>query len=48
MTCEECGEDKPDVMRRADAKLGDNTTPALCTKCCSKHPGYEWMKASAE
>lgn len=47
MVCDECGEDKPDVMAR-DAKLGDNNMPKLCTACCSTKPGREWMKAGLE
>lgn len=49
MICKDCGEDKPDVMRRSDVPAidGDNI-PALCTACCAKRPGRQWMKASAQ
>jgi hypothetical protein len=44
MICDECGQDKPDVMLRADVKLGTNNMPKLCTECCSTKPGREWMR----
>lgn len=50
MICEKCGQDKPDVMRRADIpnKEGMTATPALCTECCAEIPGREWMKAGLQ
>jgi len=48
MTCLDCGKDKPDVMKRGDVPAHDGTpNPALCTECCAKRPGREWIKASA-
>jgi len=41
-SCWSCGADGPDAMRRCL-----DGTPVLCTICCAKFPGREWMVADA-
>lgn len=48
MICDDCEQDKPDVMKRSDVPaVNGHVNPKLCTACCSKLPGREWMKESA-
>jgi hypothetical protein len=43
--CDGCGEELPDVLRRS---VGDTGCPMLCTVCCSRFPGREWMRRPEE
>ena len=56
MICEKCHVDKPDALRRHGYRnaphFGNDPAlagePVLCTACCSRYPGREWMRREAD